>query len=732
MLPFALWLAACGPGPDAEPIPEPLLEDEIEAWAAYEASTVSVSGRVLDAAGTPLVGASVSVDATSTTTDDTGHYTLGGLLRRNAIWRVEAAGYRTHLAAAELSVPVDQVAVGLADVHLDAVVPGTTRFLFAGDMALGRRYLDPEDDTPRGVLPPLDPMATIRLDRVEEDSVDVVAGMIDWFEVADVRAVNLETPVTDAPTTPHLTKEWAFFTLPGSLASLEALGVAFVSLGNNHVYDYLEAGVTDTLNHLREAELGFAGAGRNADEAFVPWRFSSSDTDYTFVSATSIAGVGRATPLFTADDTKGGAADLRDTQRLVATIGGEVDAGRTPIALVHMGVEYSRTPNEYAIDRAQTAVDAGAAFVIGHHPHTTQGFSLLDERLVAWSLGNFAFDQDRLETFAGYTLTVDAAGDTTGPVHVLPHVIDEYRPVLATGSLAERVLRDAGTHSTPELTVQLDGGHGRVVAPVPTPFRSVEVQVPIDEHGMGYLDLRPELGANESVVGAELVRGASRWWLGRDHLLFGDFEDHDVDSDLLEAAAWFRGASSRVCLTGAHAGTAGLCLYRTERSRDPASVAFRFRVRVPGDAENEPLKDLTLLGWIRGDNAGPSEVYARQYASFGDKEFGKQDLVIVEGTFDWTSFAVPLDLPPDQADAVDPWADNARAVRIFVNQFPPYAGAGRLTVDDLAVVAWEFGPYDAPDPRVVRAPNSAAFLRVEGAPGTTASVTLRVATVPGA
>lgn len=77
---------------------------------------------------------------------------------------------------------------------------------------------------------------------------------------ADYRALNLETPVTARPRTPHPTKDFVFFSLPESLGALTEAGIDYVGLGNNHVYDYLDDGLADTLRHVEAARLGRSGA----------------------------------------------------------------------------------------------------------------------------------------------------------------------------------------------------------------------------------------------------------------------------------------------------------------------------------------------------------------------------------------------------------------------------------------------------------------------------------------
>jgi poly-gamma-glutamate synthesis protein (capsule biosynthesis protein) len=76
------------------------------------------------------------------------------------------------------------------------------------------------------------------------------------------------------------------------------------------------------------------------------------------------------------------------------------------IVSIHWGVEYSN-PTERQREFAHRAVDNGAKIIAGHHPHVVQSLELYKGGLIAYSLGNFIFDQGfSKETMRGLTLEV--------------------------------------------------------------------------------------------------------------------------------------------------------------------------------------------------------------------------------------------------------------------------------------------------------------------------------------
>ncbi len=74
------------------------------------------------------------------------------------------------------------------------------------------------------------------------------------------------------------------------------------------------------------------------------------------------------------------------------------------IVSIHWGYEYDLRPDPSQRDAAQAMLDAGAALVIGHHPHVVQGTAAGQDGFVAYSLGNLVFDQQQDETRYGLAL----------------------------------------------------------------------------------------------------------------------------------------------------------------------------------------------------------------------------------------------------------------------------------------------------------------------------------------
>lgn len=76
---------------------------------------------------------------------------------------------------------------------------------------------------------------------------------------------------------------------------------------------------------------------------------------------------------------------------------------------------------------AKLAIENGADLIIGHHPHVTQGIEEYKEGWIAYSLGNFIFDQDfSSETREGLLLKVTLVLGKIKKIESLKIKINEY------------------------------------------------------------------------------------------------------------------------------------------------------------------------------------------------------------------------------------------------------------------------------------------------------------------
>ena len=246
---------------------------------------------------------------------------------------------------------------------------------------------------------------------------------------------------------------------------------------------------------------------------------------------------------------------------------------------------------------------------------------------------------------------------------------------------------------------------------------TVTIEINIPESGSTIVDLRSWAHQDESLL--KIATDSNlKIETGRDIFGHGDFEDWDADQDRQEAARWDISGSSRyICQDDVYKGTNALCSTRTYRSSSDSVTAVRNRVRVMGDALDVPNKNLSLFGYMKGENAGAITMQTRYFASFGGREFGEENAVTHPGgTFDWQPFSAALHMPEEVEleEGQLPEANNARAVRLFIRHSPPAIDEALLRIDEVAIINWENQIRPETEMRV---PHAKDFLRITGEQG---------------
>ncbi len=249
---------------------------------------------------------------------------------------------------------------------------GDAEFIFVGDVMLSRNIASSKN--PFELISP------------QLNQADLVFG-------------NLENPVSSkGQETGHM---YSLRANPEVLPNLKTAGFTVLSVANNHAFDYGLEAFTDTLNNLKQNNLAYTGGGNNFSEAHGGAYQEINGIRTTILSYTDLLPKSEA-----ATDTQAGVAYLDEAQMTqdIKTAKAKSDL---VIVSFHWGKEYDTKSNEHQQKIAAAAVKAGADLIIGHHPHVVQEVMELHGVPVAYSLGNFIFDQNfSKETSTGLMLKV--------------------------------------------------------------------------------------------------------------------------------------------------------------------------------------------------------------------------------------------------------------------------------------------------------------------------------------
>ncbi|MCR5054454.1 MAG: CapA family protein [Lachnospiraceae bacterium] len=190
-------------------------------------------------------------------------------------------------------------------------------------------------------------------------------------------------------------KYYTFRSSPENVEIMKTLGADIVGLANNHCFDYGEESFYDTLETLKNAGIPYVGAGMNIDEAKAPVYLEAQGVKIAYVAA-SRAEKYRLTPPATEDSP--GILRCYDNEIFIESIKEAAENADYVIALPHWGTEDSTVLEEAQLTGAKEYIDAGADAVIGAHTHWIQGMDEYKGKPIAYSLGNFWFNDESLET----------------------------------------------------------------------------------------------------------------------------------------------------------------------------------------------------------------------------------------------------------------------------------------------------------------------------------------------
>ncbi|MFN4181380.1 MAG: CapA family protein [Candidatus Paceibacteria bacterium] len=220
---------------------------------------------------------------------------------------------------------------------------------------------------------------------------------VDHLDKADIAFANLEGPASDRGK--DLKNLYSFRMDPSVIPAMKGAGISIVSMANNHIGDWGREAFNDTLSRLTENEIAYTGAGTTKQEAEKPTIIEKYGMKIGFLGFSDVGPNAMAAKA----DSSGIllASDPRFTE-IVKNAAKEVDH---LIVSFHWGEEYKTKNNTRQQQLAYKAIDNGAKIVIGHHPHVMQNTEVYKNGFIAYSLGNFIFDQKfSAETMQGMLL----------------------------------------------------------------------------------------------------------------------------------------------------------------------------------------------------------------------------------------------------------------------------------------------------------------------------------------
>jgi poly-gamma-glutamate capsule biosynthesis protein CapA/YwtB (metallophosphatase superfamily) len=221
----------------------------------------------------------------------------------------------------------------------------------------------------------------------------------------DARIINLETAITRSDD--YARKGINYRMAPENADCLSAAGIDCCVLANNHVLDWGQSGLLQTLATLEHLKIKVAGAGRNAFEAAAPATLDlankgrvrvfsfgavTSGIPHSWAATTNTPGVNLLTRLSEA-------AALRAAEYIVSI----TQPGDLAVVSLHWGSNWGyEIPEEQQLF-ARTLIDrANVSVVHGHSSHHAKAIEVYHKRLILYGCGDFLNDYEGIRGYEEY------------------------------------------------------------------------------------------------------------------------------------------------------------------------------------------------------------------------------------------------------------------------------------------------------------------------------------------
>lgn len=282
----------------------------------------------------------------------------------------------------------------------DPIVPYDYTLTFAGDVSLADGAVPTNAWRNRGVEGCFSPE------------------LLEQMRSADVFTLNSEFAFTDRGT-PLSGKSFTFRAKPSRISVYEELGVDLAVLANNHIFDYTDVGLEDTLTTFEQAGIPYVGAGRNIDEASATYYAQLGEITVAYIAGSRVEWSAQTRG---ATESKSGVFRTAESNALICQrIAEAKEAADFVVVYIHWGTESTTNLEDYQLTAGKEFIDAGADAVVGDHPHQLQGINYYNGKPIFYSMGNYWFSSAAKYTaLLNINLTRDEAGNTAVTYSLTP------------------------------------------------------------------------------------------------------------------------------------------------------------------------------------------------------------------------------------------------------------------------------------------------------------------------
>jgi poly-gamma-glutamate synthesis protein (capsule biosynthesis protein) len=240
----------------------------------------------------------------------------------------------------------------------------------------------------------------------------------DYLAGADLTFGNLEGPISSQGR--NVGSIYSFRTDPKVVEGLKFAGFDILSVANNHIGDWSKTAMDDTFAILKDNGIEYAGGGASEQEAHSVKIKEVNGVKFGFLAYTALGA-----KYTEATASSSGIAWL-NKEKMAQDISDAKKISDFVVVSLHFGDEYEQAANNFQKEMARSAIDAGANLVVGHHPHVVEETEQYKGGFIAYSLGNFIFDQTfSKETMEGTLLKVILEGKDVKSIEPVKIIISK-------------------------------------------------------------------------------------------------------------------------------------------------------------------------------------------------------------------------------------------------------------------------------------------------------------------
>lgn len=204
---------------------------------------------------------------------------------------------------------------------------------------------------------------------------------IDFDFSSDFFFCNLEGPISSEQLDPDEKYAKVGPKLQSRKLPINFVGLA--NLANNHIMDFGEKGLNQTVARLNECGIAHVGTGSNLTESRTPIELQIAGRRVVVVSC--------AERQF-GESRKNRSGFAAFGPWIFSAVRDLSQSGAIVVVSYHGGIENAEVPSPELQETFRTLVDLGASLVWGHHAHVPQGWEYYKDGLILFGLGNFATD----------------------------------------------------------------------------------------------------------------------------------------------------------------------------------------------------------------------------------------------------------------------------------------------------------------------------------------------------